>query len=862
VTVSRETPGAPGGVAGATSPVPPALRLAPEACAHCGLAVPRNLVREGEERQFCCEGCRQVFALISEWGCDQYYRLVEQQGGALEPAKVTGRAFTDFDDPQVQGLATEGMPGGRCKTRFYLEGVHCAACVWLVEKLPTAVAGVAEVRLNLSNSVAEVTWDPARTRLSAVGRALDRLGYTPHVHRESGVQDARRSEDRASLVKLGVAAACAMNLMFLHGALYAGESSGMANLYENFFRWLSLGVSLPVVLFSARPFFQTAWAGLRNRMVHIDLPVALALSVTFVYSSWNVARGSGPIYFDSLAMLIAALLGARQVQRGAQRAALERADSLRGVAFVEFARRIGADGGESLAAEVPVAALAPGDLVEVRSGELVPVDGVVLSGRSSLDNAVLTGESVPVPVREGEGVSAGATNLGARLVVRVEAAGEKTRVGALLAIVQEALSQRPALVQVTDRLARRFVQVLLVLAAVTGAVWLPHGAVAAAERVVALLVVACPCALGLSVPLAVSVGLMRAARAGIFVKNPDALERLRRVDTVLLDKTGTLTEGKAAVSRWVGEDGSLELACALEEESSHAVARAFRLSYGRPVRVVRSVSEVREVPGLGITGRLDGRRVGVGNLSLVESLGAEVAPELSAHAAGLAADGLSPVYVAVDGRVTGVGGVGDPVRPEAARTVEALRKAGIKVRILSGDHPAVVSRVAEQLGLAPSDAAGGLSPEAKRNAVADLKAEGGRRGSVVMVGDGVNDSAALALADVGVAVHGGTGASIVAADVVFTREGVAPLLELLLGARRIRGVVVRNLGFSLAYNVAGSALALFGLVGPLFAALLMPVSSLTVVLSSAFARTFGRPAGARRLEAAATAGMPQEAAEA
>ena len=576
--------------------------------------------------------------------------------------------------------------------------------------------------------------------------------------------------------------------------------------------------------------------------------------MTFVYSSWNVVRGSGPIYFDSLAMLVAALLGARQVQRAAQRAALERADSLRGVAFVEFARRIPAGGADALPAEVPVSVLVPGDLVEVRSGELVPVDGVVLSGRSSVDNAVLTGESVPVAVREGETVSAGATNIGARLVVRVEAAGERTRVGALLAVVQEALAHRPALVQVTDLLARRFVQVLLVLAAVTGAAWLHRGAVAAAERVVALLVVACPCALGLSVPLAVSVGLMRAARAGIFVKNPDALERLRQVDTVLLDKTGTLTEGKATVSRWAGDQGSLDLACALEEESSHAVARAFRLSYGRSVRAVRKVAEVREVAGRGITGWLDGRSVAVGNFALMEESGAAVPSALAEHAALLAAEGLSPVLVAVDGRVSGVGGVGDPVRTDAARTVGALLRAGIRVRILSGDHPAVVSSVAKRLGIESADAIGGLSPEAKRDAVAAVKGREGRRGSIVMVGDGVNDAAALALADVGVAVHGGTGASIVAADVVFTREGVAPILELLLGARRIRRLVVRNLGFSLAYNVAGAALALSGVVGPLFAALMMPISSLTVVLSSAFGRTFGRPGGGETPRAGAASG--------
>ena len=348
------------------------------ACAHCGLAVPAGLLRDGEKEQFCCSGCRQVYTLVREWGFDQYYRLVDQQQGALEPARVTGRSFEDFDDAQLQAEATEAVGADRCRTRLYLEGVHCPACVWLVERLPAALPGVDEIRLNLGSSVAEVTWEPGKTRLSAVGRALDRLGYTPHVHRAARVQEARRAEDRTALARLGVAAACAMNLMFLSGALYAGEASGMASAYESFFRWFSFAVSVPVALFSARPFFRTALAALRARTVHIHLPIAVAIAVGFAASTVNVVRGSGPLWFDSLAMLVAALLGAQQVQRGAQRAALERADSLRGAAFVEFARRLEGDGPGAPAVEVPISALSPGDRVEVRSGELVPVDGVVL----------------------------------------------------------------------------------------------------------------------------------------------------------------------------------------------------------------------------------------------------------------------------------------------------------------------------------------------------------------------------------------------------------------------------------------------------------------------------------------------------
>jgi P-type Cu2+ transporter len=816
-------------------------------CAHCGLAVPSGLVREGAERQFCCAGCRQVYTLVHEWGFDQYYRLVGQQRGALEPARVTGRSFEDFDDERVQAEASDAAGGERRRTRLYLEGVHCTACVWLVEKLPAVLRGVDEVRLNVGSGVAEVTWRPSHIRLSAIGRALDRLGYTPHVHTASRLQEARRAEDRAGLARLGVAFACAMNLMFIHGAIYAGEYSGMAVRFDQFFRWFSLVVAIPVLVYSARPFFQTALAGVRARVVHIDLPIAIALAGVFTASAWNAVRGSGPLWFDSLAMLVAALLGARQLQRGAQRAALERADSLRGAAFVEFARRLDGDGPDAPVVEVPLAALVPGDLVDVRSGDVVPVDGVVVLGRSSLDNAVLTGEAAAVPVGEGDPVNAGATNLGARLVVRVDAAGEKTRVGALLTAVQEALARKPALLRTTDLLARRFVQGLLVLAAATGAWWWGSGPAIALERVVALLVVACPCALGLSVPLAMSVALMRAARAGIFVKNPDALERMRHVGTVLLDKTGTLTEGRQTVARWSGEEKALEYARALEAESVHPIARAFQHSSSGPLRLVRSVGRVREVSGLGIAGTLDAHDVLVGNRALLSGAGVGIPGETEAAATAMVADGLSPVFVAVDGLVRGVAGIGDRLRPDARRTVALLRQRGIQVRILSGDHPEIVARVARELDVPEVDAAGGLTPEAKRDVVEKLigaRGSDGRSpsaGALVMVGDGVNDAAALALADVGVAVHGGTGASIVAADIVLTRDGVGPLVEILDGARRLRGVVRRNLVFSLLYNAGAASLAVAGMVGPLAAAVLMPCSSLTVVASSTFTRTFGAP---------------------
>jgi Cu2+-exporting ATPase len=815
----------------------------PPACAHCGLAVPKALVRDDQERQFCCSGCEQVFTLLSESGLGGYYRLLDRQAGRGVPARVTGRGFAELDDPAILAERTKAGPRGLRRMPLFLEGVHCAACVWLVETLPQTVPGLQRVGLNLASGVAEIEFDPALVPLSRVARAFDSIGYTPHLCERSELAAARKREDRNLLVKAGVALACSMNIMDISMALYAGGASDMSALYETYFRWVALAISLPVVLFSAKPFFVGAWSGLVRRVPHIDLPLALAILGAWTYSVVSVVRGHGPVYFDSIAGLVSLLLGARWAQMRAQRVAIERTEGLRSVAFAEYARRLGPDGS---ATEVPVSALAVGDRVEVRSGDLVPVDGTVLLGRSGVDQAVLTGETDPLEVAPGDWVYAGGTNAGARLVVEARAVGNATRVGALLKLVDEAMSKRPRLVELTDRLSRHFVVGVLagsVLLFAATALFTSGGVAEGLARVVALLVVTCPCALALATPVTAALSLSRAARAGIFIKNPEALERSQKLGVLVLDKTGTLTEGVIRVVDARGHDEALALAVALEAESSHPIARALRRDLQGPARLVRTITDVKETAGRGISGRVDGKAVAVGNEAHVRDAGCVLSDEWSAWAQARAGLGLTPVLVGVDGEVRAVIALGDPLRDDARPTLAALVGDGLTPYIFSGDHPEVVAHVARALGVPPERARGGLTPEEKRTLVGELTAK--RRG-VMMVGDGVNDAAALAAADVGVVVHGGSGAAVVAADVVLTREGLRPVEDLLLGSRRMGCVVRRNLTFSILYNLAGGGLAALGLVGPLAAAVLMPISSITVILSSIFGETFAARSSGRR----------------
>ncbi len=793
-------------------------------CTHCGLEVPTGLVDAGAERQFCCTGCRTAFDILHEHGLDQYYRLGELREEAVRP---TGRMYEEFDHDAFHKLYVQRRPDGLAQADLYLEGVHCASCVWLVERVPLLLPGVAAAELEIRRSLARVIWDPASVPLSRVARMLDSLGYPPHPFR--GVQrDAiRRREDRAMLVRIGVAGAIAGNIMLAAFALYAGWLGGMEHEWQLFFRWLSFLLVTPALLWPGRVFFSGAWAALRTRTLHMDVPVALGLAVGYLQGAVNTVRDSGPIYFDGLALLIFLLLVGRYLQQRGQRAAADGAELL--YSLTPSTARVAEDDGS--VREMPSEALLPGMVLDVRPGETLAADGVVTRGESRLNTALLTGESHPVPAAEGSEVFAGTVNLSSPLRVRVEQAGESSRVAKILMQVEESARRKAPVVETANRMAAWFVGVVLLLAAITFVIWEIRDPARAVDNAISLLIVTCPCALALSTPLAVSMAIGRAARAGIFIKGGDVVETLARPGLLFLDKTGTITEGRTGLVRWTGPDWVRPLVLALEADSTHPIAAGFRAAW--PDVVAPAADGSVHVVGGGVRGRVAGHDVVVGSPRFVLAEAAPTEPVAGTEAS------LTPVLVAVDGRVVASAGLGDPVRPDAAAAVRALRARGWDVRILSGDAPAVVRAVAGALDLPADECVGGAAPEDKRRVV-----EAARDGrAVVMVGDGVNDAAAMAAASVGVGVHGGAEACLATADVYLTQSGLAPLGQLMRGAGRTMGVIRRNLAFSLVYNLVGAGLAMAGAINPLVAALMMPASSLTVVISSWQARTFDGGAG-------------------
>ncbi|HEY6559017.1 MAG TPA: heavy metal translocating P-type ATPase [Polyangiaceae bacterium] len=796
------------------------------ACTHCSLPVPAARQLPDSGSQFCCDGCRAVHLLITEGGLDDYYAYRDRAEPEPRPAQTTARSYADFDDPAFRALYCRSAPEDLSITELFLEGVHCAACVWLVERLPRLLPGVAEARLDLTRQVVHVAWDDREISLSRVARTLDSLGYPAHALGGQRSARARREQQRTLLLRIAVAGAAAGNAMLMAFALYGGMFAGMERQYSELFRFGSLALALPSVAWSAALFYRGAWAALRTRTPHMDLPVTIGILTGFAWGAWNTWRGVGEVYFDTITVLIFLLLIGRFIQNKQQESARDAAELLHSLAPA-VARLVE----ESGVREVPSASLAVDQLIEVRAGEHVPADGRVVSGASRLDCAWLTGETRPEFAEPDSLVHAGTVNLTAALRVRVVKSGADTRVGQLMKRVEEAALRRAPIVKLADRIAGSFVVAALALAAVTVCIWLFIDPARAVDNAVALLVVTCPCALGMATPLAVSVALGRAARRGILVKGGDALEQLAGRGLFVFDKTGTLTQGELRLVSWLGDASLRPLTRAAEAHSGHPIAAAFvRDLAGEPEARVESVESTL---GGGIACHVEGRQLVIGSESYVRAR-ATVPAWVDAAIREQALAGWTPVLIASDGEARALASFGDPLRPDAVRSLRRLTELGYEVAILSGDHPAVVTAVAEQLDVSLQFARGGVTPEEKLATVERLR----QSQRVFMVGDGINDAAALSAAHVGIAVHGGAEASLAAADAFLRQSGVTPIVELVLGARRTLHVIRRGLAFSLIYNGLGVGLALAGVLNPVLAAILMPLSSLTVITSSFRSKTF------------------------
>lgn len=797
-------------------------------CYHCGLPIPADVHLsvdvDGERRALCCFGCQAVAQAIIDNGLSDYYRsrdaLPESPREAM-PAVLDQLAM--FDHAEFQKSFVKALGEHEREASLLLEGITCAACIWLNEQHLGRLPGVLAVDINYATRRARVRWDESRVRLSDILAAVAAIGYRAYPYDAAKNEEISRKERRDALWRLWVAGFGMMQVMMYAYPVYIANGDMTPDI-ESLMRWASLLLTLPVIFYSSMPFFRNAWRDLRLRRVGMDVPVALGVGAAFLASVWATLVAAGEVYFDSVTMFVFFLLGGRYLEMTARQKALSVTEALAKL-LPAFAERLPDYPAERTVSRCMVAELRVGDRVLVRPGETIPADGRVVEGVSHANEALLTGESRPVGKRPGDAVTGGAINIDSPIVVAVEQVGEGTRLSAIIHLMERAAAEKPRIVELADRVASRFVAALLVVAVAVAIGWSLHDPDKALWITVSVLVVTCPCALSLATPIALTVAAGALARDGLLVTRGQAIETLARATHFVFDKTGTLTQGRmqvleiAASGRSTAED-ALRWAAALERASEHPIARAFADAV--PAGDVPEVEGLQAVPGQGLEGRIAGRRLRIGHPAFALDGG-----ELSSVAAGWRAQGEALVVLADEQGELASFRLGDELRSEAASLIAQLRAHGREVVLLTGDAPEVASRVAASLGIGTVHA--GVSPQGKHDCVSRLQAAGA---VVAMIGDGVNDAPVLARAQVSVAMGGGAQLARTQADFVLLSEHLDFLRIGLLRAEKTLRVIRQNLWWSFAYNFVALPLAIAGYVTPWLAGIGMSASSLLVVLNS------------------------------
>ncbi len=774
----------------------------------------------------CCAGCQAVAQAIVDAGLHDYYRhrAHPAAGPSAVPPELDDLRLYDEPELAARYVRTDASAHSQEAT-LLLDGLRCGACVWLIERTLASQPGVSAASVNFATERAVVRWDPARTKLSELLRRIAEIGYRALPY------DARRREEqlargtRQLVRRLFVAGIGMMQVMMYAVPAYVAGAGEIDWEFEQLMRWASLLLTIPAILYSAQPFFAGALRDLRARSLGMDVPVALGLSAAFVASAWSTLVGHGEVYFDSVTMFIFLLLSARYLEWIARRRASRAVDAMAAALPEQVSRLL--DPPEqiteaALAAaaleQIPAARAAPGDLLKVAAGERFAVDATIVAGATSVDQSLLTGESEPVPRRTGDEVAGGSVNAASPVWVRVLRASADSTLSTIERLIERAAHDRPAIALAADRAAGWFVLALLALAATVAAIWWAVDPARVLPVAIAVLVVSCPCALSLATPAALAAATGALTRQGILVASGRALETIATCTDVVFDKTGTLTAGRprlVATTAFGEHDAAraLRMAAALGAGSSHPLAAAL-IEASAGAHCEPATALVQHA-GLGVEGTIDGLRYRLGSAAFVAPWGA-----MPPAAAGPG----SEVWLAGPAGPLARFELRDTLRPDAIATVDRLRRQGLRLHLLSGDHPSAVEAVANELRIDAWHA--NASPTSKLERVRALQRDGCR---VLMVGDGINDAPVLAAADASLAVGQATALARTAADTVLLSPNLEMVPALVRIARRTRSVILQNLAWAGLYNAVAIPAAAVGWVPPWLAAIGMSASSLLVV---------------------------------
>ncbi|MHB0776318.1 heavy metal translocating P-type ATPase [Halomonas sp. WWR20] len=788
-----------------------------KACYHCGAPVAAGAawyIQLDEQRYpLCCPGCEAVAHAIVDGGLESYYRFrteLPERPDDRQAAKA--ETWAVFDDPSLQREFVHAEDEtGRVNATLAVDGITCAACAWLIEHRLNALDGIHSSAVNLSHHRVRVAWDPQRLKFSRILAELSAIGYPSQPYEPDLAQQKLQREERQAVRRLIVAAIGMMQVMMFSIPLYVSAPEDISENFTLLFHWLSFALTTPVVLFSAVPFFKNALRDVRTRQLGMDVPVSIAILGAYVASTYAVLIGADDVYFDSVAMFTFFLLFGRYIEMRARRRNGHIGNALSSL-LPSSAVRLDEQDHEQI---LPASALVVGDRVLVRPGQSVPADGVVESGRSSLDESMLTGEYLPVVRQVGDSVTGSSLNVESPLVVRVTHTGRDARVSGILDLTDRAFASRPKIAEMASRMAHHFVLRLLIVTLGVAIAWAFIDPSRVLWVTLSVLVVTCPCALALATPTALTASHGQLRRRGVLVTRAHAIETLTQATRVIFDKTGTLTTGRMrlrnsrVVSPVLTTSQCRALAAALEAHSEHPIARAFREYRLSEVRA----HQVTSIPGQGLEGEIDGARYRLGRPDFAVSSSPPTAP-VAGQWLLLARDNVPLAWFEL----------ADTVREDARVTVSALQAAGLKVELLSGDSSSAVATLADDLAV--DEWTAGASPEDK---LARIRALQAANEIVIMVGDGINDVPVLAGADVSIAMNGATDLARTSADAVLMSPRLWRIVEAIILARMTRRLIRQNLVWALIYNLCALPLAAIGWVPPWAAALGMSISSLIVI---------------------------------
>lgn len=779
-----------------------------ESCYHCGEDVPAETDFKveilGSIRPMCCPGCETVAQTIVDSGLVSYYqyRTAPAEKADLVPEQLLALSHYDNEDVQLEFVRNSENTS---EVTLSLEGVSCAACAWLIEKQVSSQEGVHGIRVNTTTNRALLSWDNTQTKLSELLSAIHTLGYKAAPFEADQQEAAYHRSMKNYLYRLGVAGLATMQVMMLAVALYLEVFGNLEPEFKHYFRWVSLIFATPVLLYSALPFYINAWRSIKGRTLGMDVPVSIALLFAYVASLVATVTEQGEVFFESISMFTFFLLLGRFLEMRARRKAAAASGNL--LKLVP-AMATTLDG-----EQIPVKTLKVGDKIRVLPGEHIPADGVVLSGRVHIDESMLTGESIHVVKNQGDSVFAGTLNGDESFELEVKSSKADSVISNIVRLQDEAQLSKPRIAEIADIVARYFVAVILIISFGTWLYWHQTRPEDAFWIMLSVLVATCPCALSLATPTAITCSTSRMGNFGILLRKGHVFETLCKVNHLIIDKTGTLTEGDIRISQTetyaeIDKETCLQIAASLEQHANHPIAKAFKAFESEAI----TVESVNNVIGSGITGEWNGQKVAIGSSEFI--LGQEQN------------DQSNGIYLSLDEKHIATFVYEDPIRKESVEFIQQFKEAGIKTTLLTGDSLVNAKPVADEIGI--TDIVANAKPEDK---LAYLNSRD-EKDITMMVGDGINDAPILAGAHLSVAMGGGTDVAKASADMVLLGDKLDRLLQSRKLALKTRKIIRENLAWSLGYNLLILPLAVAGLVAPYIAVVGMSASSIIVVSNS------------------------------